>query len=535
MSKLSLISLLLLAALLGCHKNDFSAEHIFRYNESAGITSLDPVFAKNQALMWPAHQLFSTLLEIDDSMKLQPLLAKSWSVSSSGTLYTFILRKDVFFHDDPVFNNGMGRRMVAADVAASFTRLIDPAVASPGAWIFNDIVQDSLPFIAINDSVFQIRLKQPYAPLLKILTMPYCSVVAPDAVRYYGKNFRRHPVGTGPFQLLAWDEGKSLILKKNPHYFEKDILGKPLPYLNGIQVSFIENKAAEILAFRQGDIDFINDIDAGFKDELLTKTGRLKSKWMGKATLHVGPYLNTEYLGILSDSVRLPARHPLRQLAVRKAISMAIDKQKMMLYLRNSIGSPAWEGFVPPSLMLHHTRFSNGYNPSEARLLLKQAGYDEQHPMEAFTLMTVPSYTALGSFVVNELNHVGFHCRLEVVQKSLLLQKMSAGQVVFFRGSWIADYPDAVNYMSVFYSKNPSPPNYTRYNDAVFDSLYELSLQVTDENDRQLLFDKMTARLNESMPVIPMWYDKVLHLSQPNLTGFHPNVFNMLELRRVKK
>lgn len=365
--------------------------------------------------------------------------------------------------------------------------------------------------------------------------MPYCSVVAPEAVAHYGKEFRRHPVGTGPFQWVAWEEGRSLVMKKNQHYFEKDEHGRRLPYLNGIQVLFMENKAAELLAFRQGSIDFINDIDPGFKDELLSKTGHLKKNWEGKAVIQVAPYLNTEYLGILSDTTKLPAGHPLRQLAVRRAISLAINKEKMLLYLRNSLGTPAWQGFVPPALMHTFTKPLSSYDPEQAKQLLKKAGYDSLHLMDPFSLTTVPSYTALGSFIVNELNHVGINCRLEIVQKSLLLQKMSAGQVIFFRGSWIADFPDAINYMSVFYSKHPAPPNYTRYNNRLFDSLYEVSLQLNDDLKRQELFVKMVMQLNEDMPVIPMWYDKVLHLSRPQVSGFHPNMFNMLELRKVKK
>ena len=144
----------------------------------------------------------------------------------------------------------------------------------------------------------------PFQPILGILSMQYCSVVAREAVEKYGRDFRRHPVGTGPFAFTAWEEGQALILKKNERYFEKDNSGQSLPYIDGIKVSFYDSKATEFLEFQQGRLDFINDLDASFKDEVLTKTGHLKQQWEGRLLLDKHPYLNIEFLGILADSLQ---------------------------------------------------------------------------------------------------------------------------------------------------------------------------------------------------------------------------------------
>ena len=151
-------------------------------------------------------------------------------------------------------------------------------MASPGAWIFNRKVDTLQPFKAIDDSTFQLKLLRPYIPILGIISMQYCSVVPKEAVEKYGTDFRRHPVGTGPFQFVAWEEGQALVLKKNPHYFEKDSAGNRLPYLDGIKVSFYDSKATEFLLFRQKQLEFINDIEASFKDEVLTKKGTLRQR-----------------------------------------------------------------------------------------------------------------------------------------------------------------------------------------------------------------------------------------------------------------
>src|SRR5690606_30768885 len=174
------------------------------------------------------------------------------------------------FHNDEAFKNGVGRKLTAHDVAYSFDRILNKETASPGSWIFNNRVDSLTPFTAINDSVFRLKLLTPFQPILGILSMQYCSIIPKEAVEKYGVNFRRHPVGSGPFAFVAWDEGQTLVLKKNKNYFEKDDAGNRLPYLDGINVSFLDSKATEFLQFQQKKLDFINDLDASFKDEILT-------------------------------------------------------------------------------------------------------------------------------------------------------------------------------------------------------------------------------------------------------------------------
>ena len=285
-----------------CYNSRKSDKKIFHYNADTGIPSLDPAFAKSQATMWPAHQLFNTLVEINDSLLIVPSLATHWDISDDRKQYTFHLRNDVYFHDDAAFPGGKGRKMTAHDVAYSFYRIIDQQVASPGSWIFNRKVEETEPFVAIDDSTFLLRLLRPYHPILGIISMQYCSIVPREAVEKYRSNFRSHPVGTGPFRFVSWEEGQALIMSKNENYFEKDSSGKRLPYLDGIMVSFYDSKATEFLLFRQKQLDFINDIESSFKDEVLTKTGKLRKEWEGKILLHTNHYLNIEYLGILVDS-----------------------------------------------------------------------------------------------------------------------------------------------------------------------------------------------------------------------------------------
>jgi peptide/nickel transport system substrate-binding protein len=524
--------------LCSCASRTHADKKVFRYNESSGIASLDPAFAKNQSIMWAVHQLYSTLVEVDQHLEIKPLLAKSWTFSDDKRSVVFRLRTDVFFQDDAAFKNGRGRKLTAHDVEYSLGRILDKNTASPGGWLFNNRVDSLRPFRALDDSTFQLRLLRPFHPILGILSMQYCSIVPREAVEKYGVEFRRHPVGSGPFSFVAWEEGQALVLKKNDNYFEKDSSGYTLPYLDGIKVNFYDSKATEFLEFRQKRLDFINDIDPSFKDEVLTKTGNLKKQWQGQVLLHKHPYLNIEYFGILYDSNNVLLKNsPLKQLAIRQAINYSINRKKMMLYLRNSIGTPAGSGFVPQGLPSFDTSVVKGYeyDPGKARQLLARAGFGGGTQMPEITLLTIPIYSNLASYVANELKQVGINVQVETIQKSLLLEQTSKGQALFFRGSWIADYPDAENYLSVFYSKNPSPPNYTRYKNENFDRLYEKALEEENDSTRYGLYQQMDKLIVQDAPVVPLWYDMAIHLVHNNVEDFWPNSLNMLELRRVRK
>jgi oligopeptide transport system substrate-binding protein len=148
-------------------------------------------------------------------------------------------------------------------------------------------------------------------------------------------------------------------------------------------------------------------------------------------------------------------------------------------------------------------------------------------------LLTVPIYADLASFIAKQLEDIGMRIQVEVVQKSFLLEQTAKSQALFFRGSWIADYPEAENYLGVFYGKNPAPPNYTRYKNARFDELYEKALVTENDSMRYDLYRQMDQLVINDAPVVPLWYDEVIHLVNPRVKNFTPNGLNLLELRRV--
>ena len=519
-----------------CH-HPSSDKNIFHYNEATGIPTLDPAFAKNQSIMWAIHQIYNTLVEVDSGLHIIPSLAKSWDISTDNLTFTFHLRQDVFFQDNIAFANGKGRKLVADDIVYSLKRIVDKKVASSGAWIFNDKLDSLNGFNALNDSTFQLKLIKPFQPILGILSMQYCSIVPKEVVEKFGKDFRSHPCGTGPFALLSWDEGQTLILKRNDHYFERDANGVSLPYLDGIKTTFFDNKATEFLQFQQDKLDFIQDVDPSFKDEVLSKKGELRKQWKNKINLIKQPFLNVEYLGILEDSTNeLVKNSPLKNKKIRQAINYAIDRRKMLLFLHNSLGTPAESGFVPFGLPSFDSSDVKGYHydPERSLNLLRSAGYPSGEGIPIIKLITIQLYSDLGSFIANELAQVGIKIQVEIIQKSLLIEQTSKSEALFFRGSWIADYPDAENYLSVFYSKNPAPPNYTRYKNPAFDKLYENAIAEKNDSLRMKIYRQADQLVMKDAPVVPLWYDMVVRLVHPYVLNFKTNSLNILELRKVK-
>ena len=170
-----------------------------------------------------------------------------------------------------VFGNDSTRVVTAFDFDYSFHRLLDKNVASPGAWVLQNVKN----FSAISDTVFQIELKQAFPPFLGLLAMKYCSVVSQEAIEYFDDEYRSNPIGTGPFRFKLWVENTKLVLRKNPTYFEKDSLGNQLPYLEAVAITFLPDKQSEFLQFIQGNLDFMKSLDASYKDDIITLDGML--------------------------------------------------------------------------------------------------------------------------------------------------------------------------------------------------------------------------------------------------------------------
>ena len=207
----------------------------------------------------------------------------------------------------------------------------------------------------------------------------------------------------------------------------------------------------------------------------------------------------------------------------------------MIAYLRNNICYPAKKGFIPKGLPgTSEETFS--YDPVKARKLVKEY-IEETQSIPKLTLTTDSNYLDLCEYLQREMQKIGINIEVEVMPTATLRQAKSSGKLELFRASWIADYPDAENYLSLFYSKNFSPngPNYTHFKNTNFDSLFNQAMVNPIDSIRIQKYLEMDALVMKFYPVVPLYYDEVIRFTQKNVKGMEINPINMLVLKNVFK
>ena len=211
----------------------------------------------------------------------------------------------------------------------------------------------------------------------------------------------------------------------------------------------------------------------------------------------------------------------------------------MLETIRRGIGTPAVSSFPPSGLPSYHPNDVKGYDFDlpKARQLLKESGYSDL-PIEkrpVLSLYTAKEYSDYCLYIVKQWEQLGVRCKVELAESATVREMMRNGKVLFFRGSWLADYPDAENYLTVFYGKNPAPPNYTHFHNDRYDQLYQAALLCQDEKTRFELYHKMENILIEESPVIFLYYDAITNFTSKNIYDYQPNSLNLLKVKYIRK
>ncbi|MEO8086901.1 MAG: ABC transporter substrate-binding protein [Bacteroidota bacterium] len=555
-------SLIILLAIIASGCSNRAHRHadkkVFRYNESGGITSLDPAFASNEANTRACMQLYNGLVQADSNLNIKSCIARSWDVQEKGKVFVFHLRNDIFFHENNSFDVReefnelhnksnpirVTRKVIASDFVVSFKRLIDPLTASPCLWVMNHVLRDSLGKMtgieAVDDSTLKITLKKPFVPFLSMLSMVCCSVVPHEVVDYFGADFRSHPCGTGPFQFRIWKPDVELVFLKNENYFESNSKGERLPFLDAVEISFIPEGENAFIEFLKGNLDILMGINGMIRDQLLTRTGQLQPRFEDKFNFQISPYLNTEYLSVVNNCKDSTAKNnPLCDKRIRQALSYGFYRKNLRRYLYGNIGVPGNDGIVPPGLPSYDSTVVVGYNyyPSKVRALLKEAGYEDGKGMPELILHTNTEAREMCDYIVRQWEEFGLNVHVVVQSHDDQMNMIDEGKMSFFRSSWIADYPDAENFLSNFYSKNIPPIGYnaTHFSNRDFDEIYEKAMEEVNDSTRFIYYQYMDQLLIENAPVLIVYYDQSVRLTQPGLSGLSRNAMNYLLLKEVRK
>jgi len=565
MKKGGFLSVLLLLA-LGCARERSTEElrpaaggrfygGTYRVNEVGEVRSLDPVQINDVTSAHVAEQIYDKLLTLDERLQLQPELAERWEVSPDGLVYRYILRRGVYFHDNPCFPGGRGRELTAEDVKYSLTRACDFRTGTLGYDYFRgkvkgaDIyfeatrraaqsgkspeVTEVSGFVVRDRYTFEIHLTRPFAPFEYYVSLVTFAVVPREAVEYYGADFFRNPVGSGPFILVSWTPDRELRLRRNPRYWQRDEYGNPLPYLEAISFRFIKDEKTQLLEFRQGNLEECYRIPAEFFPQVVDEHKQLRGEWRRFQLLRV-PAVATQYYGMLTQ-------HPVfRDRRVRQAFAYAIDRERIVRYvLRGQAGEPGHYGLVPPSLPGYPARSIRGYrfDPERARRLLAEAGYPDGRGFPRITLQlnagggrNVQVAEAVQAML---REHLGIEVELRQVEFAQHLREIDAGRVPFFRLGWVADYPEPENFLNLFYGKfvpdregDISPINSTRYRNPAFDAVFEQALVTTDRQRRMELYRQAEQIAMDDAPMIILFYDEDYRLLQPYVAGYRNNAMD---------
>ncbi|HVZ38914.1 MAG TPA: ABC transporter substrate-binding protein [Candidatus Kapabacteria bacterium] len=511
---------------------------------------LDPVLINSKHADDIASQVFDRLIDVNDKLELVPELALALpDIDATGTLYTFHLRTDVSFQNDSCFPGAKGRRFVAEDVRYSLTRCCDPRTTSVAYWAFQDKVkgatryhdqvlamgtaaQEPAPiegFTVLNDSTFQIELEKPYAPFLFYLINSLGNIVPHEAVEKYGRDFFRHPVGTGPFTFVSWTPDQDLILSRNPVYWGRDEKGNRLPFLDRLRFTFVKDDKIQFNEFLAGNLNECY----GIPTESFARVFDANRKPQGefaKYQVQAVPAMLTWYLDFNN---RKP---PFDNADLRRAFNYAIDREKLVKFvLQNSPYAPAVHGLVPPVFPGYPVDSVKGYsyNPDEAKRLLAKAGYPEGKGLPPVTLYIYPEprlnqvAQAVQEMVRTALN---VDMKIQIVDFPQLIDQAEGGKLAFWGTRWYGDYPDPETYLLLLFGELvpkqeglPSYPNSSRYNNPAFNEEFTKGVATIDHVAQMKHYVAAEQIAMADAPLIPLFYEMHYRLLQSDVRDYPLN------------
>ncbi|HET6244420.1 MAG: ABC transporter substrate-binding protein [Bacteroidetes bacterium] len=528
-----------------------------RINKNRPMISLYPPYITDLVSSHVSSQIYEGLVKFDSKdLSILPSLATKWEIDSSGTIYTFTLKKGVFFHDDQCFAQGKGRELKASDIKYTFELLSTP---SPFNHSFNftlkgklkgadefyeSSVLESKPELSgikvIDDYTFQLFLNSPNSTFLYILASPSMVILAEEAVKHYGHMLT---IGTGPFMYSQNNNSGNLILTRNSMYHGYDVLGNQLPYLDSIEFSFIESKKEELVAFQAKKVDLI----IGLPSESIRE---VVENQIGDFKLDPPNYILDRSLELVTQFYEFNTTNSIfKDKRLRQAFSYAVDKNRIFndVILGEAFG-PGIHGISPPSFIGYDITAIKGYDfdPEKARKLLSEAGYPNGKNFPSIKL-SISSGESKNTAVALEFSRqikkvLNVDIELEILPYSTLIENSKYAKGDITRSAWIADYPSPESFLSMFYGTGvplsndlPSFPNTTRFVNTKFDSLFQAGVNTVNQRESYNFFLRAEQLMIEEAPVMVLWYDEKYRLYQSNVRNFHPNPINYWDFSQVYK
>lgn len=571
--------------LTACGRRDldtlrFKGEQVL-YGQTTRIQGLDPARAGDVASSAIIGRIYEGLLEyayLDRPYHLQPMLAAAMpDVSADGLTYTFQIRKGIYFQNDPCFPGGKGRELTAEDFVYSIKRVADLKNASSGYWAFNgrivgldgwreasagdkptDYAVPVAGLTAPDRYTFRIQLAEPYPQLLWVLAMHYSFAVPREAVEFYGNGLINHPVGTGPYILSKWKRNYRIECVRNPKWKETgrvelypstgteasraagllDDAGKQLPFIDRIVQYVVDDPATTWMMFLSGQFSY-SAISRDNWDAVITPGHDLVEKLKEQGVeLLSSPTLDLYYIGFNMDDPLVGKNKKLRQ-----ALSCAFNPELLVKYYNGRV-APVYGPLPDPLAGFKPKPTDYSFNLEKARQLLAEAGYS--NGIDPATGRRLEITLELGGATPDMRQAVdlmaGMFDKIGVVLKPsynnwpAFLDKMNRRQAQLFELGWVADYPDAENFLQLFCGANASPgPNHSNYVNPVFDKLYEQMRVMLPGPEKDRLCEKMADIVIEDCPWIYMYQPMDFAVVHDWLKNYslHDFPYTMVKYRRV--
>ncbi len=505
----------------------------------AEIKGFDPAQADDFYSTREIAKVYDGLLEyhyLKRPYKLVPNLATAMpTVSADGCVYTFTIKEGVKFHDNACFPGGKGRTLVAEDFVYTIKRVADTKVHSSwfsllagkikglDAWRHKyteaaqaDYTEAVEGVKAVDQHTLQLTLTQPWPQFLYILTMNFCYVVPHEAVQYYGAEFLNHPVGTGPFTLQAFKpQLNKLVYHKNPTFRDKRFpneaaevyqhlladAGKKLPLVDKIITHILPEEQPRWLKFQQGTIDVVNVARDNIALEVVRGDGLTPQLQEKGIQLFLEPEQSTSFFMINNNHVLFKDNIQLRQ-----ALSIAFDRQRYNELFHNGTAVLA-QSIVPPGLSGYQKDYINPYNTYDlvkAKQLLAAAGFPEGKGLPTIILdvSATTSNRQKGEFFQKCMERIGVTIKVVPNIFPELIKKINQKKTMMHALSWSSDYPDAENFLQLFYKSDQNVGVGANFNNAAYNTLYEQAASMQPSDARTALYEQLNRMVAEHVPAI---------------------------------
>lgn len=462
-------------------------------------TTADPAYAVDYSSGMLVSLTHSNLVRFDGSGRIAPDLAVSWSVSADALTYVFTLGAAGFPDGTP---------LRAEDVVLSFRRLLDPSTVSPRWWVLEPLrgaaafhaggAFDETCLAAPDSATVVMTLERPAAHFLSLLSMPAAAIVNSREAARLGRDYGRAPAGSGPWRISEWKEGEAVILGRNVHSADRG------GNIEGIILKIFPETMTAIAEFEVGGLDILEIPRTELEIWRTAGAGLLRQE-----------ELRTSYIGLNNR------KEPFTDERVRRALNAAVDVETIIAKILFGAATRS-RGSVPPVLKGGETGPDlYPYDPDKARALLAEAGYADGFEMEIWQREN-PEAGRILEAVQAYLARVGVRARIVTREWSAFKQAIDQGTPDAFYLDWIADYPDAENFlMPLFHSsKTGGGGNRVSYVDAVVDSMLALASMTGDADERARLYRAVEERVYEGAPWIFLWFPVKYEAVSPDLEGY---------------